>query len=149
MTFFFRIQTVCLLPRHPLFLDNSKCSLKCVLLHIGNVYGAVPVGQSAYLREDYDDMRMVMDLLKYHEHNWVMCVDLKMVDFLLGQQRVFTKCPCFLCMLDSRAPELGERFHQDLKGMEECYQGHWDQHMMEHQTRVYKRKSYKRKFLPQ
>ena len=86
-----------------LFLDSSKLSLKCVILHSGNVYGAVPVGHSVHLREDYDDMRMVMDLLKYHEHNWIICVDLKMVNFLLGQQKGFTKFPYFLCMWDSRA----------------------------------------------
>ena len=44
-----------------------------------------------------------MDLLKYHEHNWIICVDLKMVNFLLGQQKGFTKFPCFLWMWDSRA----------------------------------------------
>ena len=32
-----------------------------------------------------------------------MCVDLKMVCFLLGQQSGFTKYPCFLCLWDSRA----------------------------------------------
>ena len=86
-----------------LFLDSSKRSLKCVLLHNGNVYGAVPVGHSVHLREDYDDIRMVMDFLKYREHNWIICVDLKMVNFLLGQQKGFTKFPCYLCMWDSRA----------------------------------------------
>nr|XP_057946992.1 uncharacterized protein LOC131140513 [Doryrhamphus excisus] len=86
-----------------LFIDSSKHSLKCVLLHNGNVYGAVPVGHSVHLREDYDDIRMVMEFLKYREHNWIICVDLKMVNFLLGQQKGFTKFPCFLCMWDSRA----------------------------------------------
>lgn len=46
---------------------------------------------------------MVIDFLKYHEHNWIICVDLKMVNFLLGQQHGFTKFPCYLCMWDSRA----------------------------------------------
>jgi hypothetical protein len=86
-----------------LFLDSSKRSLKCVLLHNGNDFGAVPVGHSVHLRETHDDIRVVMDLLKYHEHNWIMCVDLKMVNFLLGQQKGYTKFPCFLCLWDSRA----------------------------------------------
>ena len=47
----------------------------------------------------------VIDLLKYHEHNWTICVDLKMVNFLLVQQRGFIKYPCYLCMWDSRAQE--------------------------------------------
>ena len=88
-----------------LFLDSSKHSLKCVLLHNGNVYAAVPIGHSVYLREEHNDIKTVIDLLKYHEHNWTICVDLKMVNFLLGQQRGFTKYPCYLCMWDSRARE--------------------------------------------
>ena len=86
-----------------LFLDSSKHSLKCVILHNGNIYGAVPIGHSVHLQIDYDDMRMVMDLLKYHEHNWIICIDLKMLKFLLGQQKSFTKFPYFLCMWNSRA----------------------------------------------
>ena len=76
-----------------LFLDSSKRSLKCVLLHNGNVYGAVPVGHTVHLREECNDIKMVIDLLKYHEHKWIICVDLKIVNFLLGQQHGFTKFP--------------------------------------------------------
>lgn len=86
-----------------LFIDSSKRSLKCVLLHNGNVYAAVPIGHSVHLRESHDDIKMIINLIKYEEHNWIICVDLKMVNFLLGQQRGFTKFPCFLCMWDSRA----------------------------------------------
>ena len=56
-----------------------------------------------HLRKDYDDMRMVMELLKNHEHSWIIFVDLKMVKFLLVQQKGLTKLPCFLCMWNSRA----------------------------------------------
>ena len=48
--------------------DSSKRGLKCVLLHNGNVYGAVPVGHSTVLKEQHDDIKIVIDLLKYHEH---------------------------------------------------------------------------------
>ncbi|QQP51270.1 Uncharacterized protein FKW44_012583, partial [Caligus rogercresseyi] len=41
-----------------LFIDSSKSSLKCVILHNGNVYGAVPIGYSVSLREDYDDIKI-------------------------------------------------------------------------------------------
>ena len=51
-----------------LFLDSSKRSLKCVLLHNGNVYGAVSVGHSTVLKEQHDDIKIVIDFLKYHEH---------------------------------------------------------------------------------
>ena len=51
-----------------LFLDSSKRSLKCVLLHNGNRHGAVSVGHSTVLKEQQDDIKTVVDLLKYHEH---------------------------------------------------------------------------------
>ncbi|XP_069623312.1 uncharacterized protein [Ranitomeya imitator] len=88
-----------------LFIDSSKRSLKCVLLHNGNLFGAVPIGHSVSLREEHGDVKRVIELLKYDTHNWIICVDLKMVCFLLGQQRGYTKYPCFLCMWDSRARE--------------------------------------------
>lgn len=88
-----------------LFIDSSKRSLKCVLLHNGNLFSAVPIGHSVCLREEYGDVKRVIELLQYDKHNWIICVDLKMVSFLLGQQRGYTKYPCFLCMWDSRARE--------------------------------------------
>ena len=96
-----------------LFLDSSKQSLKCILLHNGNLYEGVPVGHSVHLREKYDDIKEVINLLKYHEHNWILCVDLKMVSFLLGQQRVFTKYSCHLHMGQPRSRETLE-----LKGVD-------------------------------
>ncbi|KAK3774889.1 hypothetical protein RRG08_007248 [Elysia crispata] len=35
-----------------LFIDSSKRSLKCVLLHIGNIFGALPIGHSELLKEN-------------------------------------------------------------------------------------------------
>ena len=49
-----------------LFLDSSRHSLKCVLLHNGKFYAAVPIGESVYLREEHNDIKTVVDLLKYH-----------------------------------------------------------------------------------
>ena len=72
-----------------------------MLLHNENRYGAVPVGHSIVLKEQQDDIRTVMGLLKYHEHGWIICVDLKMISFLLGQQKGYTKILRFLCMWDS------------------------------------------------
>ena len=86
-----------------LFLDSSKRSLKCVLLHNGNIYGSIPIGHSVLMKEKYDNVKTVLELLKYSEHNWIICVDLKMINFLLGQQSGYTKYPCFLCLWDSRA----------------------------------------------
>ena len=47
-------------------------------------------------------MKYVLEKICYDQHKWFICVDLKMVNFLLGQQSGFTKYPCFLYMRDSR-----------------------------------------------
>ena len=84
-----------------LFIDSSKRSLKVVLLHNGNKFGSIPLAHSVTLREKYANL--VLQLISYDQHKWIICVDLKMVCFLLGQQSGYTKYPCFLCMWDSIA----------------------------------------------
>ena len=46
---------------------------------------------------------MLLTKIKYDEHKWMVCGDLKVLSILLGQQGVYTKYPCFLCLWDSRA----------------------------------------------
>ena len=69
-----------------LFIDSSKRSLNCVLLHITNVYGSIPIGHPTTLKEKYDAIKSVLLHIKYNDHQWVIYVDLKMVNFLLGQR---------------------------------------------------------------
>ena len=88
-----------------LFIDSSKRSLKCVLLHNGNMFACVPIGHSVVLKEHYQNVKMCLEKLRYSEHNWALCVDFKVVNFLLGQQGGYTKHPCFLCYWDSRATD--------------------------------------------
>ena len=85
-----------------LFIDSCKRSLKCVLLHNGNQLASVPIAHSTTLKEKYEAVKYVLKKIGYDQHKWLICVDLKMVNFLLGQQSGFTKYPCFLCMWDSR-----------------------------------------------
>ena len=68
-----------------LFIDSSKRSLNCVL-HITNVYGSIPIGHPTTLKEKYDAIKSVLLHIKYNDHQWVIYVDLKMVNFLLGQR---------------------------------------------------------------
>ena len=86
-----------------LFLDSSKRSLKCVLLNNGNKYAAIPIAHSVHAKETYQSVQRILQLISYEQHGWIVCVDLKMVCFLLGQQLGYTKYPCFLCKWDSRA----------------------------------------------
>ncbi|KAI6659820.1 hypothetical protein LOD99_10618 [Oopsacas minuta] len=84
-------------------IDSSTRSLKCVLLHNGNKYASIPIGHSTSMKEEYESIKLALEKLKYHVHQWVICVDLKMVNFLLGQQSDYTKYPCSLCLWDSGA----------------------------------------------
>lgn len=85
-----------------LFLDSSKRSFKGVLLHNGNKYASVPVGHSVHLKERYENLEMILSKIKYNEHGWTICGDLKVISMLLGQQGGYTKFPCFICEWDSR-----------------------------------------------
>ena len=88
-----------------LFIDSSKQSLKCVLLHNASTYAGAPIGHSVTLKESYSTVKMVLQKLSYNKHKWAICVDLKMVNILLGQQAGYVKYPCFLCLWDSRADD--------------------------------------------
>ena len=90
-------------PEWRLFIDSSKRRLKCVLLHNGNKFGSIPIGHSVTLKEKYENTKLLLNKLKYHEHRELICVDFKMVKYLLGQQSGYTKHSCFLCCWDSRA----------------------------------------------
>ncbi|KAL0829765.1 hypothetical protein ABMA28_003252 [Loxostege sticticalis] len=86
-----------------LFIDGSKTSLKAVLLHNGNKYASVPIAYSTVLKETYENIKSILDLIKYKDFRWKVCADLKVVAILLGLQGGFTKYCCFLCLWDSRA----------------------------------------------
>ena len=68
------------------FIDSSKRSWKCVLLYNGNKFTWVSIGHSVIVKEHYLNVKMVLQKLRYSEHNWAICLDFKMVNFLLGQQ---------------------------------------------------------------
>ena len=76
-----------------------------LILYNGNECSPIPIGHSIHLKKKYEEIKMVLDLLKHLEHKWIICVDLKMVNFLLGQQIGYTEYSCFLCLSDSRAKE--------------------------------------------
>lgn len=86
-----------------LFIDSSQRSLKAVLLHNGNVLASIPIAYSVEITETYDNMKRLLTSIKYDEHKWLICGDLKIVAILLGQQGGYMKYPCFLCLWDSRA----------------------------------------------
>jgi hypothetical protein len=88
-----------------LFIDCSKSSLKAVLLHNSNNLASIPIAHSIYLKETYENLRIVLEKMKYHECSWYLCSDMKILGMLLGQHGRYTKFPCFLCEWDSRATD--------------------------------------------
>ena len=75
-----------------LYIDSSKRSPKCVLLHSGNKYGSSPTGHSVVLK-NYSNIKVVLERLKYCDHQWPICVDLKMVNFYQDNKEVTSNIP--------------------------------------------------------
>ena len=84
------------------FIDCSKNSLKCVLLHNRNKFASVPIGHSTNLKKEHQNIKIVLEKISY-TIQWLVFVDLMMVNFLIGQQGGYTKYPCFICLWDSWA----------------------------------------------
>ena len=69
----------------------------------GNKFPSIPIAYSVHLKEDYENVKHLLRLVKYEEHDWEVIGDLKMIVFLTGLLGGFTKQPCFPCYWDSRA----------------------------------------------
>src|SRR5215470_1287932 len=85
-----------------LFIDSSKVSLKAVLLHNGNMQPSIPVAHATGLKETHESMKLILDLISYHQFKWKICADLKVVSLVMGLQLGCTKHMCFLCLWNSR-----------------------------------------------
>ena len=80
-----------------LFIDSSKRSIKAVLLHIKNDLAPIPIAHFTVLEQNYQNLRKVLEKIKYKDHKWQFFGDLKATSMILGQQSGFIKFPCFLC----------------------------------------------------
>lgn len=69
-----------------------------MLLFNGNTISSLPIGHSVHMEETYENMKTVLESLKYEDHKWLICGDLKVIALLLGQQGGYTKYPCFMCL---------------------------------------------------
>lgn len=85
-----------------IFIDSSQKSLKAVLLFYDNSKNPIPIAYGINMKESYDSIKHILDVVKYEEHKWRACCDLKVVAFLSGMQSGYVKYPCFLCKWDSR-----------------------------------------------
>ena len=49
---------------------NTVKSLKAVLLHNGNEFPSIPVGHSVHMKEEYENVKTLLNRIKYTSHNW-------------------------------------------------------------------------------
>ena len=56
-----------------LFTDSSKRSLKRVLLYNGNLHGSIPIGHSVTVKDNYEAVKKMLELIHYDDHKWIMC----------------------------------------------------------------------------
>ena len=76
-----------------LFIDSSKRSLKAVLVHNGNQFASIPLAHSTTLKEKYEAVKYLLEKIRYCQHEWMICVDLKMVNFFVGTAARFHQVP--------------------------------------------------------
>jgi hypothetical protein len=74
-----------------LFIDGSVRSVKTVLLHVNNNFPAIPIGYSRTLKESYDSMKQILELIQYDNFKWKVCSDLKVIGLLTVMQGGYTK----------------------------------------------------------
>ena len=67
-----------------LFIDSSKRSMKCALLHNGNKLAFIPIEHSVQMKETHENMFSILSRIKYVEHKWIICGDLNVLSMLLG-----------------------------------------------------------------
>lgn len=69
-----------------LFIDASKISLKAVLLHNGNKYPSALLAHATNMKENYANLEILLEKIKYSQYLWNICADLKVVAILTGLQ---------------------------------------------------------------
>ena len=85
------------------FTDSSKLSGKwklAVFLHSGKSLPSVPVAHAVHIKLSWDNV-IASWKIKYEDHQWQICDDMKVIVTLLGTQFGFTKCCRFVCEWDS------------------------------------------------
>lgn len=95
-----------------LFIDGSVQSLKAVLLHNGNKFPSVPIAYATNFKETYENMKLLLSKIKYTQHKWQICADLKIVAILSGLKGGYAKNQCLLCDWEGRRKDLHYTDHK-------------------------------------
>lgn len=73
-----------------------------MLLHKTNTKPSVPLAYSTDMEECYTTMKTLLERIKYNEHQWRICCDLKIVNILRCIKGGWPKYHCFICDWDTR-----------------------------------------------
>ena len=62
---------------------------------------------TVHMKEKYENVKTLLNMIKYTSYNWELCGDFKISAFFLGQQGGYMKYSysCFLCLWNSRADD--------------------------------------------
>ena len=77
------------------FIDSSKRSLKAVLLHIGNKIPSIPIAHFALLKESYDSIEILLNIICYSDYQCSFCGGFKVIEILMGLQGVLQNTVVF------------------------------------------------------
>ena len=61
-----------------------------MLLHDGNMYPSLSLAHLVQLQEEYSNIKILLDVLKYERYSWKVIGDFKIVTFWIGLQYSFT-----------------------------------------------------------
>ena len=90
---FYSIEILCIPSEWRLFIDSSSKSLKAVLLYKGNKYSTLPLAHSVHLKETYENVKTVLNVLKYDQYNWEVIGNFKTIAFSMGMQGASRNIP--------------------------------------------------------
>ena len=81
-----------------LFIDSSKTSLKAVLLHNGITKPSIPLAHAVGMKETYDSMKRILELIHYEDYKWKICRCRR--SLVLGLQLGYTKAHMLFMSLE-------------------------------------------------
>ena len=83
------------------FVDSSCESFKVALLCNLGQRPSIPIVYGK-ISESHENVKKVLNLIKYEDYNFPIIGDFKIINFLMGMQCGNTKFPCYLCLFNSR-----------------------------------------------